>query len=104
MKCRDQFVAGKEASAGAGPGTDERGLMQSSPQLQQQRAVLASLAVDPGMHHKYDDKKRMIPAKTDCVNIVVPNLVEDSHDQYMWLSAGLPLLLMPDFKPYSGTL
>lgn len=42
--------AGKEASAGAGPVTDERGQLHSSPQLQQQRAVLASLAVDPGMH------------------------------------------------------
>lgn len=52
MKCTDQVVAGKEASAGAGPGTDERGPMQSSPQLQQQRAVLASLAVDPGTHCK----------------------------------------------------
>ncbi|KAL3148177.1 hypothetical protein ABBQ38_014457 [Trebouxia sp. C0009 RCD-2024] len=41
---------GKEASAGAGPVTDERGQLHSSPQLQQQRAVLASLAVDPGLH------------------------------------------------------
>lgn len=43
---------GKEPSAGAGPSTDERGQLQSSPQLQQQRAVLASLAVDPGAHHE----------------------------------------------------
>lgn len=57
MKCTDQFVAGKEASAGAGPGTDERGQMQSSPQLLQQRAVLASLAVDPGMHCEHDNTK-----------------------------------------------
>ena len=40
---------GKEASAGAGPNTDARGLGQSPSQLQHQRAVLASLAVDPGM-------------------------------------------------------
>ena len=57
MRCTDPFAAGKEASAGAGPNTEERGQMQSSPQLLQQRAVLASLAVDPGMHHKNDNTK-----------------------------------------------
>ena len=62
-KCTDQFVAGKEASAGTGAGTDERGLMQSSPQLQQQRAVLASLAVDPGVDHKYNDNKNSVNSR-----------------------------------------
>lgn len=51
MKQTEISGPGKEASAGAGPGTEEQGQLQSSPELQQQRAVLTSLAVDPGTHH-----------------------------------------------------
>ncbi len=44
--------AGTEASSGLGTGADgqgqSQGLPQNASQLQQQRAVLASLAVDPG--------------------------------------------------------
>ncbi|KAL0022759.1 hypothetical protein WJX79_000193 [Trebouxia sp. C0005] len=41
---------GAEASSGLGTGADGQGQSQSVSQLQQQRAVLASLAVDPGLH------------------------------------------------------
>lgn len=40
--------AGAEASSGLGTGADGQGQSQNASQLQQQRAVLASLAVDPG--------------------------------------------------------
>ncbi len=40
--------AGAEASSGLGTGPDGQGQSQNASQLQQQRAVLASLAVDPG--------------------------------------------------------
>ena len=40
--------AGTEASSGLGTGADGQGQSQNASQLQQQRAVLASLAVDPG--------------------------------------------------------
>lgn len=40
--------AGTEASSGLGVGADGQGQSQNASQLQQQRAVLASLAVDPG--------------------------------------------------------
>lgn len=41
---------GAEASSGLGTGADGQGQSQNASQLQQQRAVLASLAVDPGLH------------------------------------------------------
>ena len=45
---KESRIVGKEASAGARPSADEQGQLQSASQLQQQRAVLTSLAVDPG--------------------------------------------------------
>lgn len=78
---RYECGVGKEPSAGAGPSTDERGQLQSSPQLQQQRAVLASLAVDPGAHHENNNTNKIGTSRDGvCCTLWCPISFQDFYN------------------------